>query len=337
MTKEFIIEMAEKVNDYWIKETPESGNQQWERACYMNGAIDAYKITKRDDYLERVIKWADDNEWRFGRDPECNTTNADDLLCGDTYLDLIDEFGIDGTTEYMDKTLEYTANDPKNDYWWWVDTFHMALNFYNRIGVRNNDERFFDKAYNLYMDSKVTRTCFDEEDDLWFRDERFLFDKMQNAEGKKIFWSRGNGWVFAGIAKTLRTLPKENKYYGEYLQMFKRMAKRIKDLQLEDGFWHSDLLSPKIFDMPETSGTLLFALGMLIGVNEGILGDEYKECAIKAFDAINREAIDKDGKIGWVQIVAWDPGPVNKESTNDYAVGTYLKICYELIKLTDNK
>lgn len=316
-----------------MKQRPESGDCAWERACYMLGLTDAYRAVGRQDYLDFVIKWAKDNEWKFYDDADYNTTNADNLLCGETYLDLIDEFGVDGITEHMDKTLEWTVQDENNDYWWWVDTFYMALNFYNRIGVKKNDERYFDKAYNLYMNSKVERNCYDEEDKLWFRDERFLFDKMQNKEGKKIFWSRGNGWVFAGIARTLETLPKEHKYYKEYLDMYLGMAKKLMDLQNEDGFWHTDLLSPEIYDMPEVSGTVLFALGMLKGVNLGILGDEYKKCAIKAYEAITKDAINEEGKIGYVQVVAWDPGPVNKDSTNDYAVGTYTKVCRELLKM----
>lgn len=333
MNIEQIKNNVKKVNDYWLAQHPESGNCAWERSCYMLGELDAYRITGDKRYLDFAKKWAEDNSWSFFNDEEHKNTNADDNLCGEVYLDLIDEFGVQGTTEHMDKTLEWVVNDENNDYWWWVDTFYMALNFYNRVGVRNNDARFFDKAYRLYRNSKTERTCYDADEALWYRDERFLPDKMLNKDGKKIFWSRGNGWVFAGLARTLETLPQDNKYYAEYLCVFKSMAKRLKALQIDDGFWHSDLLSPEIYDMPEVSGTVLFALGMLKGINAGILGDEYTECAIKAYRAITDTAINKDGRIGWVQIVAWDPGPVAEENTNDYAVGTYIKVCRELIKL----
>lgn len=335
MTKEKIKGNIEKVNDYWIKSTPEPGNCAWERACYMSGALDAYRATGKKEYLDFVTNWANANGWAFYDDENNNTTNADYLLCGESYLDLIDEFGVCGTFENMSRTLEWTVNDPNNDYWWWVDTFYMALNFYNRIGVRQKDGRFFDKAYRLYINSKEERRCFNEKYSLWYRDESFLPDKKLNADGKEIFWSRGNGWVFAGLAKTLETLPENNRYYGEYRQVFARMAERIKKLQTGDGFWHTDLLSPKLFDMPEVSGTVLFAFGLLKGINNNILGKEYLDCAVRAYNAITDVAIDENGRIGWVQTVAWDPGVVKKENTNDYAVGTYLKASYEFLKLMD--
>ena len=46
---------------------------------------------------------------------------------------------------------------------------------------------------------------------------------------------------------------------------------------------------------------------------------------------MNREAVEASGRIGWVQVVALKPGPVKKEDSNDYAVGTYLLVCRELI------
>lgn len=333
MDKKSIIENVKKVNDYWLEKNPDTGICAWERACYFTGLLDAYRLTGEKKYLDFAISWANKNEWRFYDDLDNNTENADSILCGEAYLDLIDEFGADGTDVYMLKTLDTLCASDKNDYWWWVDTIYMALNIINRFGVRQNDLKYCDKAYKLYYNSKIERNCFDAKYNLWYRDERFLPDKMRNKDGKEIFWSRGNGWVFAGIAKTLDTLEPDNPYYGEYLDMFKKMAERILSLQLDDGFWHTDLLSPEIFDMPEVSGTVLFTLGFLIGYRLGLLGKEYLNAAVKGYEAITNEAIDENGKIGWVQIVAWDPGPVDRESSNDYAVGTYSKASYELVKI----
>ena len=83
--------------------------------------------------------------------------------------------------------------------------------------------------------------------------------------------------------------------------------------------------------MPETSGTVLNVLGMLMGIRLGILPEDYRDCAIRGFDALVREAVQEDGRITWVQTVAAAPGPVRKECTNDYAVGTFLLVCRELI------
>ena len=90
------------------------------------------------------------------------------------------------------------------------------------------------------------------------------------------------------------------------------MAEALRQCQSTDGFWRTSLLDPEEFDMPETSGTALNVLGMIICIREGLL--------------------DESGRIGWVQVVALKPGNVRQEATNDYAVGTYLLICKELIE-----
>ena len=110
------------------------------------------------------------------------------------------------------------------------------------------------------------------------------------------------------------------------------MADAICRCQSNDGFWRTSLLEPEEYPMPETSGTALNALGLMIGVNLGLLGKEHLQAALRGFYALNREAVDPSGRIGWVQGVALKPGPVQKDCTNDYAVGTYLCLCRELIQ-----
>ena len=324
--------MMKKVNDYWIHETPAPGDCNWERAAYYLGSMAAYEVLQDDTYLQRAIDWANENHWDFYNNAEHNTTNADSISCGETYMDLLIKYKVPGNWAPMKETLAATAADPANDYWWWIDTMYMALNFYNRAGLYLKDRRLLDKAYKLFMNSKVERRCYDEEEHLWFRDENFLPEKARTRSGKKVFWARGNGWVLAGLARTLRTLPVNDPYYGEYKKVFIPMADAICRCQSADGFWRTSLLEPEEFPMPETSGTALNVLGLLIGVNLGLLGKEHLQAAIRGFDALNREAVEPSGRIGWVQIVALKPGPVKKECTNDYAVGTYLCLCRELIQ-----
>lgn len=329
MNKHDLIYLANKVNNYRLNK-PQIGDCNWECACYFLGVIPAYKLTGDEKYLAYAAKWAQENDWTFFNDHDNKTTNADSMLCGEIYVEMIDNYGIDGTDEEILKTMDFVLSDPACDYWWWIDTIYMALPFLCRMGIRQNDERYFEKAYKLFINTKVERGCYDEEEGLWFRDERFLPDKLRTRSGKKVFWSRGNGWVICGIARALEYLRPEDPYYEEYLSVLKTMAQAVKNCQSADGFWRTSLAEPDEFKMPETSGTLLFALSFLKGYKLGFLGKEYLESAEKGFEAINREALFENGKIGWVQTVAWGPGPVNKEANSDYATGTYLQICNEL-------
>ena len=325
-------DLMEKVNDYWIGQNPDVGNCGWQRAAYFLGDMAAYEILKKKEYLDYAVEWANNNDWNFFRNEEHNTTNADNVSCGETYMDLMTKYGIPGKMDHIQATLKYTAEDPRNDYWWWVDTIYMALNFYTRMGIEQKDERLIDKAHRLYENSKTERACYDKEEHLWFRDERFFPDQMKTASGKKVFWARGNGWVIAGLARTLRTLGKDHPYYEEYRRDFVELAEKLRQCQCEDGFWHTSLLEPEEFDMPETSGTALMVLGMLIGIRLGILDTSYIECVEKGFEALTTVSLEESGRIGWVQVVADRPGVVKKECTNDYAVGTYLFICKEMIQ-----
>ena len=44
-----------------------------------------------------------------------------------------------------------------------------------------------------------------ETEHLYYRDSRYFDQREQN--GAKVFWSRGNGWVLAGLARVLQYLP----------------------------------------------------------------------------------------------------------------------------------
>lgn len=337
ISKDEIKNLMLKVNDYRIAEHPESGDCSWERGAYFIGCLAAYEITGKDEYYQYALKWANDNNWSFYDDhSDWAYKNADYKICGQSYLNLMDIDSSNGTMEHMIDGMEVVLNDPVNDYWWWVDTIYMALPFYNMMGVRLNDDRYFDKVHALFENAKVERTCYDESMGMWFRDERFLPDKMLTASGKKVFWGRGNGWVIAGIARALEVLPKSNKYYDEYCKIFKEMAAALKEWQQEDGFWRTSIIDPDEFDMPETSGTVLITYAYMLGINLGILDESYMSAVEKGFDGLNKLAVFDDGKIGYVQIVADRPGPVDKNASNDYAIGTYLLLCREIIKYLDN-
>ena len=335
MNKSDIIQLAQKVNDYWLSRNPDVRDCGWERGAYMIGNIEAYKITRKKEYLDYALRWADNNEWRFYNDAEYKNTHADSHICGQSYLQLMDIVPGCGTDEHIIKSAEFTLSDSRNDYWWWIDAIYMALPLYTKMGIKYNDERYFEKAHKLFMNIKKERTCYDEIENLWFRDERYLPEKETTANGKKVFWSRGNGWVFAGIARALSIMPENHKYFKEYSEVFKNMASSLCKLQRDSGGYTTSLLAPEDFEQCESSGTALITLGYLMGVRMGILGKEYLEVAMKGFEWLNREALDENGRLGFVQLVAKAPGPVDKNGENDYAVGTYLLILKELYELSE--
>ena len=172
-------------------------------------------------------------------------------------------------------TINITTEHTRNDYWWWIDAIYMALPFYTQMGVTYNDDRCFEKAHRLFTNIKTERACYDETEHLWYRDERFLPDRERTREGKKLFWSRGNGWVFAGLARALHDMPKEHRYYEEYKTVFVDMAVALLKCQQDNGGFTTSLYAPEDFPACETSGTALFTLGFLMGVHMDLLDTSY--------------------------------------------------------------
>ena len=104
-------DLAQKVNNYWQSEMPDSGICSWERSAYMLGNLAAYDLTGNEKFLSYALKWAQDNDWRFYDSADYYTTNADSILCGESYLRLMELFPGKGTDEHMLRTMENILND----------------------------------------------------------------------------------------------------------------------------------------------------------------------------------------------------------------------------------
>lgn len=108
-------------------------------------------------------------------------------------------------------------------------------------------------------------SLYDWTNHLFFRDDSY-FGK-QEANGTKVFWGRGNGWVLAGIANILELLPKDSGLRPFYVQLFVELATQLSKLQDDQGFWHASLLDPDSYPSPETSSTALITYGLAYGLN----------------------------------------------------------------------
>ena len=159
---------------------------------------------------------------------------------------------------------------------------------------------------------------------------------MKEANGSKVFWGRGNGWVFAGLPVILNELPAgyENKVYFE--KLFKDMAVKILSLQTQDGFWHASLLDPASYPNPEMSATAFFVYGFAWGINNGYLDkNAYLPAIIKGWKSMVAN-VDPDGKVGFIQPIGADPKAVTSDMTEVYGVGGFLMAGTEITKLIDN-
>jgi rhamnogalacturonyl hydrolase YesR len=193
----------------------------------------------------------------------------------------------------------------------------------------SGDKRYLDLANRLWW--KTTDYLYDKGEHLYFRDSRY-FESLE-GNGKKLFWSRGNGWVIAGLVRLLDDMPEDYQDRGKYVALYREMAARVADVQGADGYWRSGLLDPNAYPNPETSGTGFFVYALAWGVNRGVLDRAtFEPAARRGWEALVR-AVKADGMLGWVQRIGEKPGATTADTTEVYGVGGFLLAGSEMHRL----
>jgi unsaturated rhamnogalacturonyl hydrolase len=204
--------------------------------------------------------------------------------------------------------------------WCWCDALFMGPPGWVALAGATGDARY--QAYADKEYAATTALLLDPDQALFYRDSSFFGKKGEN--GEKIFWSRGNGWVYAGLARILTLLPADSPSRPRYQVLFLKMSRRVLALQKADGSWAPSLLDPRDHTPPETSGTGFFTYGLAWGVHAGLLkGPAYKRAADRGW-ALLTKAVGPDGKLGWVQAVGSKPDAVSPDDTQPFGVGAFL-------------
>ena len=351
--KDSVLAIIEKVNTHWQATHPEPDFAFWHPAAYHTGNIEAYKVTGNEEFLAYSEAWAEHNEWMGAKSQDksawkYNYGETDDhVLFGDwqiafqTYIDL---YTLEGSTDpskiaRAKEVMEYEMSTPDNDYWWWADGLYMVMPVMTKLYRVTGNEQYLDKLneYLAYSDSLM----LDEETGLYFRDAKYVYPKHKSLNGKKDFWARGDGWVFAGLAKVLQDMPEDSQYREAFESRFKKMAVTLKEAQQPEGYWTRSILDPEHAPGPETSGTAFFTYGYLWGINNDLLDEEsYLPVVEKSWEYLTEVALQEDGSVGYVQPIGEKAIPgqvVDVNSTADVGVGAYLLAASEMARFVDSE
>jgi len=351
--KDSVLAIIEKVNKHWQETHPEPGFAFWHPAAYHTGNIEAYKVTGNKDFLDYSKAWAEHNQWMGAKSQDkskwkYNYGETDEhVLFGDwqiafqTYIDLYTLEGLKDPTKIAraKEVMEYEMSTPNNDYWWWADGLYMVMPVMTKLYKVTGNEQYLEKLneYLAYADSIM----LDEETGLYFRDAKYVYPKHKSLNGKKDFWARGDGWVFAGLAKVLQDLPQDAQNRQAYIDRFKKMAKTLKEAQQPEGYWTRSIIDPEHAPGPETSGTAFFTYGYLWGINNDILEEEtYLPVVEKSWEYLTEVALQDDGSVGYVQPIGEKAIPgqvVDVNSTADFGVGAYLLAASEMARFVDSE
>lgn len=350
--KKEVLEVAERANRYFMNKWPDPGKEVvgkkvwpsnlWTRAVYYEGLMALYKVDPKKEYYNYALDWSQKHKWDMMRGTY--TRNADNQACGQTYLDL---YEIDGKKhperiKYVKMSMDSMIASGKSDDWWWIDALQMGMPIYSKLGRITGDKKYFDKNYEMYAFTKYKHGgngLYNLKDKLWWRDKSFV-PPYKEPNGEDCYWSRGNGWVVAALARTLEDTPKSDPHYQEYLQDYKDLLSALVPIQREDGFWNVSLHDPTNFGGKEMTGTALFVYGMAYGINNNLIDKKiYLPVITKAWNAIVKDSVQPNGFLGWVQGTGKEPKDgqplsVNKEPDfEDYGLGCLLLAASEVYQL----
>jgi len=344
LDRDSVIGVMRKVCDWQLANLPDTAlivgriepirNTDWIRAAFFTGVMATYETTGERKYLDAALEWAQGNQWKPGPRPR----SADDQCVGQTYAEL---FFIKKDPEMIAPiraSFDAMMADPKpgREDWWWCDSLFMAPPALARLSVATGEEKYLDYMNSMWWDT--TEFLYDAQDHLYFRDYRYKQQEdgtwfRRSPNDKKIFWSRGNGWVMGGTVRVLQYMPKDYPDRSKYVALFREMAGKVATLQCEHGLWSSSLLDAEAYPGRETSGSGFFCYALAWGINQGILDrDEYLPVVEKAWKGLVN-AVDESGRLGWVQLVGKDPKTVRQDDTMEYGSGALLLAGSEVAKL----
>jgi unsaturated rhamnogalacturonyl hydrolase len=339
--RDSVLSLMNKVARWQINEWREGRiiklpKTEWENGALYTGIVALKEISNAPEYDRFLYSTGEECNWNTGK----VRLFADDYCIAQMYTSMYlvhrEPKMIAKWKALADSIVSRPFNEPLNVVpninhreWAWCDALFMGPPGLALLSTATGDLKYLKKADSLWW--KTSAFLYDKKEHLYYRDSRFFTQREQN--GQKIFWSRGNGWVIAGLARMMANMPANFPGRKRYEKQFRQMAKRIAALQQPDGSWHASLLDPVTFANKESSGTGFYCYALAWGINNGLLAPKkYGPVVAHAWKALET-SVHPDGKLGYVQNVGSGPIAAGYENTNVYGVGALLLAGSEVYKL----
>lgn len=280
---------------------------------------------------EKYIDWLNDIAQKCDYKLYKRIYHADDHCIGQLYLSLAQQYN--APKYYLPTKCQFdeimTSNIADDWHWTWSDALFMSAPVWAKLSKITGDIsylEYMDRQYHMTYNELWSKT-----DSLFYRDQKYM--NQQESNGNGVFWSRGNGWVFAGLTEIISDMPKDWPERDFYVELFKAMAVRLREIQREDGTWSAGLLGDlDLYENIETAGSAYVVYGLAWGVNNGILEyDVYEETVIKGWNALVG-AVQSDSLFGYVQGVGSSPGHSHADYSELYGVGAFLSAGTEMYR-----
>lgn len=314
----------------------------WIIAPLYDGLLRAAFATDEPRFAEAVLRFGNQSGWS----PRWRPYMADDHAVGHAWLDL---YLLDRTRKErlapLQQTFDYILAHPvtealdfrntpatpgiaRTDRWTWCDSLYMGPPVLAKLYRATGDRKYLDlldREFRYTYDS-----LYDPQERLFWRDGTYIGKTAPN--GRKQFWSRGNGWVYAGLALLLEDLPADHPTRPFYEKLFKEMTGPVVAAQQADGLWRSSMLDAAHIPGGEQSGSAFFTFGLAWGVNRGLLPKKQYWPAVERGWRGLMGTVKADGLVGYVQPVGEKPGKFDQNSTQLYGTGAFLLAGSEILR-----
>lgn len=321
-----------KVADWQLARTTPHFDRIWTSSVLYSGFMAASSATGDVKYRDAMLAMSEKFEWKL-RTPY---PDADNISVAQTYLELYQRNPsperIASTRAELETLIGLKTMRPGDTRlpWWWCDALFMAPPVWAKMYRITGERRYLDYIHTQWQ--ATYDQLYDQEEHLYARDASYKDKREPN--GKKVFWSRGEGWVLGGLARTIDFIPDNDPKKSFYVTQLQQMSARLAQLQGKDGLWHAGLLDPASYPLPEISGSALFVYGMAYGVNRGYLdAATYRPVIEKAWAGILKN-IYADGRLGGIQQTGAEPAYYLPASSYNYGVGGFLLAAAELKTMT---
>lgn len=323
----------------WQIAHPNHAANDWTNGAFYAGVFAAWETTRDPALMDAMMAMGEGIAWKPGK----RIDHADEIAISQTYIDL---YRITKDRRLMQPTIDQIdtmrTGLPGHEAqvhgitWWWCDALFMGPPTLAKLSATLNDPSYLTLNDTLFQETYDR--LFNHDEHLFSRDDTYLInaagDGKREANGQRVFWSRGNGWVMGGLVRLLKELPANYPKRAFYLSLYKEMAARVIQLQQRDGLWRSSLLDPDAYPGGEASGSGFYTYALAWGINTGVLDAKtYAPAVRKAWTGMTR-LLQPDGHVGWVQPIGQDPRrDFSPESWEVYGTGAFLLAGSEVIKL----
>ena len=308
-----------KVADWQNKRIADAPSQDWTFATLYVGMLSASDTLGDPKYHDTVQNIAQHYQWTLGP----RKVHADDQAIGQAYLWLYrqkpDPERIQSLRTQFDQIMQ-VPDDPAKPVWWWCDALFMAPPVWSGLAASTHNPEYL--AYMHHEWQVTSHLLWDPDEQLFFRDSSYFEKREKN--GKKVFWSRGNGWVMGGLVRVLESLPENDPQRPFYVAKLRAMARSVARIQGADGLWRPGLLDAASYPYPEVSGSAFFVYSIAWALNHQLLDEKEFVPVVQRGWAGLVAHIYADGRLGCIQPVGAAPGAYTPGASYVFGTGAFL-------------